>query len=189
MSEKIKDNSAWEKKLDLQITVLLFLMVFVVGGIIGFVYEELFYRIDLGYFTKRGTTYGPWIPIYGFGAILIILTTSRIKRYPAVLFGVSVLVTGLLEFFTGLVLFKVFHVRLWDYNVEIWNWLNIGGYVCLRSVLCFGVAALALQYLLYPLLSDFAERCDRKKLMYVAGIPAIVFGVDILVSLIVRARS
>ena len=41
------------------------LLVFVIGGIFGFIYEEIFYRIDLGYFVKRGTTYGPWIPIYG----------------------------------------------------------------------------------------------------------------------------
>ena len=187
--EEMKETNTREREHDMQTTIMLFLMVFVVGGIIGFLYEELFYRIDLGYFTKRGTTFGPWIPIYGFGAVLIILTTSRIKKYPAVLFGVSVLVTGLLEFFTGLVLFRVFHVRLWDYNVEIWNWLNIGGYVCLRSVMCFGVAALALQYLLHPLLAAFAERCESKRLMCVAGIPAIVFGVDILVSLIVRAVS
>ena len=187
MRLRLKEQDKEEYRPDSQTMVLLLLMTFVLGGIIGFVYEEIFYLIDLGYLTKRGTTFGPWIPIYGFGAVLILVATSRIRKYPAVLFGMSVLVTGLLEYFTGLVLLKVFHVRLWDYNVEIWNWLNIGGFVCLRSVLCFGVAALAFQYLLYPLLSDFAEKCDSRKLRYIARIPFAIFVADIVVSLIVRS--
>ena len=64
---------------------------------------------------------------------------------------------------------------------------GIIGFVCLRSVLCFGVAALAFQYLLYPLLSDFAEKCDSRKLRYIARIPFAIFVADIVVSLIVRA--
>ena len=48
-------------------------LVFVFSGFFGFIYEEIFYRIDLGYFVKRGTTFGPWIPIYGFGSIFISL--------------------------------------------------------------------------------------------------------------------
>ena len=64
---------------------------------------------------------------------------------------------------------------------------GIIGFVCLRSVLCFGVAALAFQYLLYPLLSDFAEKCDSRKLRYIARIPFAIFVADIVVSLIVRS--
>ncbi len=48
-----------EIKLDKSLTVFVLLMIFTIGGIFGFVYEELFYRIDLGYFVKRGTTVGP----------------------------------------------------------------------------------------------------------------------------------
>ena len=55
---------------------LFILLVFSFGGIFGFLYEELFYYIDLGYLVKRGTTFGPWIPIYGVGAVLIVLSTS-----------------------------------------------------------------------------------------------------------------
>ena len=38
---------------------LLLLMVFTTGGIFGFIYELLFYRIDLGHFVKRGITFPP----------------------------------------------------------------------------------------------------------------------------------
>ena len=66
------------------------LLLFAVGGIYGFIYEEIFYRIDLGYFVKRGTTFGPWIPIYGFGAIIIMYLIKRIKDKPILVFTAAV---------------------------------------------------------------------------------------------------
>ena len=106
---------------------LFILLVFSFGGIFGFLYEELFYYIDLGYLVKRGTTFGPWIPIYGVGAVLIVLSTYRLLRYPAAVFAVSALICGLLELATGYFLLHFCNVRLWDYNTEIWNWGNVGG--------------------------------------------------------------
>lgn len=160
------------------------LLVFVVGGIFGFIYEELFYRIDLGYFVKRGTTFGPWIPIYGFGAVAMLLLTGRCRRSPLKVFFYSLSIAGILEFLTGFVLHRAFGVRLWDYNVEIWNWLNIGGYICLRSVLFFGVSGLFLGYVIDPLLSRFTEPMEEKKALIVAAVPSSLFVLDILLNLI-----
>ena len=126
---------------------LFILLVFSFGGIFGFLYEELFYYIDLGYLVKRGTTFGPWIPIYGVGAVLIVMSTYRLLRYPAAVFAVSALVCGLLELATGYVLLQYYNIRLWDYNTEIWNWGNVGGYICFRSIAFFGVSGLFFQYI------------------------------------------
>ncbi len=41
-------------------------------------------------------------------------------------------ITGLLEYFSGLVIYKLIGARYWDYNTEIWNFGNIGGFVCFR---------------------------------------------------------
>lgn len=160
------------------------LLVFVTGGVFGFIYEEIFYRIDLGYFVKRGTTYGPWIPIYGFGAVAILLLTRRYRSSPLKVFFLSQLIAGTLELLTGLILHRRFGVRLWDYNVEIWNWLNIGGYICLRSVLFFGVSGLLLSYVIYPLLYYVTEPMEEKKVIALAVLPSTLFILDILVNLI-----
>ena len=103
------------------------MLVFAFGGIFGFVYEEIFYRFDLGEWVKRGTTFGPWIPIYGFGAIIILGMTFKFRKNPLLVFLFATIASGVLELVTGWVLLKFFGVRLWDYNTEILNWGNING--------------------------------------------------------------
>lgn len=164
--------------------MLPFLVVFTVGGIFGFLYEELFYLIDLGYLVKRGTTFGPWIPIYGFGAVLIMLTANRLRQRPVAAFAVSAIVCGTLEYITGYVLFHAGGVRLWDYNTEIWNWGNISGYICARSVLFFGISALFLLYVLFPLIMRAREKCGQTIFYIVSVVPAFLFAADIVISLI-----
>lgn len=162
--------------------VYLLLLIFVIGGVFGFFYEELFYYIDLGHLIKRGSTFGPWIQIYGFGAVFIALTTKRLRRRPWLVFLVSGVVCGALEYATGFVFDRFFHIRSWDYNVEIWNWGNIGGYVCARSVLFFALSGLFLQYVIRPLLERYAHRVQPRTLALTAVVPAAVCVLDMVAS-------
>lgn len=171
-------EQAAAKKRELYILLLLF----VIGGVFGFLYEELFYRIDLGRLVKRGSTFGPWIQIYGFGAVFIAVATRRLRDRPWLVFLTSGLVCGVLEYFTGLVFDRCFHIRSWDYNVEIWNWGNIDGYVCARSVMFFALSGLFLQYVLRPLFERYADRVKPRTLMLTAWIPAVVCVVDMIAS-------
>lgn len=165
-----------ELKLSEKIKFLI--LLFTVGGIFGFIYETIFYYIDLGYLVKRGSTFGPWIPIYGFGALLITLFTYKFKDHPLKVFLVTCLVTGLLELGTGYVLNTFFDIRLWDYNVEIWNFGNIGGYVCLRSILFFGISGLFLVYFLIPLFTKIKTKCNEKVFSLISIIPGVLFFSD-----------
>lgn len=167
--------------------IYILLLIFVVGGIFGFVYEEIFYYIDLGYLVKRGSTFGPWIPIYGFGAVFIALTTERLRRRPWLVLLVSGIVCGVLEYATGFVLDHAFHSRPWNYDVEIWNWGNLGGYVCARSVLFFAVSGLFLQYVIRPLLERYAGRVKPRTLAFTSLLPAALCVMDIAASLIYHA--
>lgn len=167
--------------------IYILLLIFVVGGIFGFVYEEIFYYIDLGYLVKRGSTFGPWIPIYGFGAVFIALTTEKLHGRPWLVLLVSGIVCGVLEYATGFVLDHAFHSRPWNYDVEIWNWGNLGGYVCARSVLFFTVSGLFLQYVIRPLLERYAGRVKPRTLAFTSLLPAALCVMDIAASLIYHA--
>ncbi len=154
-------GSSWLSEHRQELCIIL--LVFVIGGVVGFVYEELFYRINdyieegMWHWLKRGHTFGPWIPIYGFGGVFIYLATRKLRKKPLLVFLISGVVCGALEYVTGLVVYQCFHTRFWDYNVEIWNWGNINGYICARSVLFFALAGLMLQYVIYPILKKVAE--------------------------------
>lgn len=160
------------------------LLIFVFGGVFGFFYEEFFYYIDLGHLVKRGSTFGPWIQIYGFGAVFIAVTTKRLRQRPWLVFLTSGVVCGVLEYGTGYVFDHCFHIRSWDYNVEIWNWGNIDGYVCARSVLFFAVSGLFLQYVIRPLLEKYADGVKPRTLALTSCIPAAVCVLDMVASTI-----
>lgn len=189
MREFIEKINSKSYSFDKKTLIRILLLVFVLGGIFGFIYEELFYRIDLGYFVKRGTTFGPWIPIYGFGSVLIVIATESVRKSPLTVFFRAALITGSLEYITGYVLYRFFELRLWDYNTEIWNWLNIGGFICFRSVTFFGISALLLQYVVHPLLEEFAQKCPHKKFVWWSVLPAVLFILDIILSVYSASKS
>ena len=79
----------------------LLILIMVSSGVCGFIYELFFYKIDTGKFVKRGSSYGPWIPIYAFGGLAYALLVYRFKDKPLLVFLLCVIVSGLLEYATG----------------------------------------------------------------------------------------
>ena len=150
--ENNKINIFKEEKYDFNTFMSILVLVMVLSAIFGFIYEEIFYYFDLGYLVKRGSTFGPWIPIYAFGGLFITLITYRFRKNPFVVFLLNCIITGVLEYATGFVFYEFFGLRLWDYNTEILNFGNINGYICLRSVLFFGISSLLLIYVVIPII-------------------------------------
>jgi uncharacterized membrane protein len=97
-------------------------------------------------------------------------------------FTVSCIVTGTLEFLTGYILDVFFNIRLWDYNVEILNFGNINGYICFRSVVLFGFAGLLLVYVIYPMIKKLKNKCNKILYNVLCFVPAIIFLIDIIIS-------
>ena len=95
------------------------MLVVVIAGFIGWVWEFLLQEIFGGfkYLYIKGGNILPWINIYAYGALLIMLITYKIRRYPWVVFVVSALTCGLLEWFAGWVVYEVGNgTRYWDYR-------------------------------------------------------------------------
>ena len=147
-----------DKKIESIDIIYIIILSIILGGIFGFIYETIFYRIDLGFFVKRGSSFGPWIPIYVIGSLLIITLTYKYKSKPLLVFILNTIITGLLEYITGFILYNFYNTRLWEYNTEILNFGNINGYICLRSVLFFGLSSLFLIYVLLPFLIKIYKR-------------------------------
>ncbi len=168
------EKNSWKHK------IIYLLSIFIVSGIFGFIYETIFYRFDLGYFVKRGTTFGPWIPIYSFGAILIVFLCYKFKKKPALVFLLSGLVCGILEYLSGYLLLTIYNERLWNYHTEILNYGNINGFICLRSVLFFALSGLLLIYVIMPLISKLMKKINNHLYISFTLFFSIIYLIDVI---------
>lgn len=127
---------------------------FLLYAFLGWCLEVVFCSVNTGKFVNRGFLNGPLCPIYGFGAVLVISLLSPLQNHLILLYIASVLLTSLLELVTGFVLKKLFHTSWWDYSNQPFN---IGGYICLKFSLLWGIACLVLVKLIHPLLAGLVN--------------------------------
>ena len=86
-------------------------------------------------FINRGFLHGPFIPIYGFAAITILLATIRLRENTLAVYVLGALTATLFELVTGTAMERLFKVKYWDYSVLP---LNYHGHICLFVSLFWG---------------------------------------------------
>ncbi len=179
----LEKNHSFDKKTMLGI----FCMIIVIGGVFGFLYEYLFYFFNGGMkeFYYRGGNFLPWINIYATGSVMIYILSYKYRKNPLKVFLISVISTGLLEYFSGLGIYIIGDgLRYWDYNTEILNFGNINGFVCLRSVMFFGLSALLLMYAIVPFCFHVASKSNKKVFLIVTISICSIFLADEFYNLI-----
>ena len=177
-----------ENKIDKDTMIGIICLLIVLSGMFGFVYEYIFYYFNegTGIFYWRGGNFLPWINIYAIGTVLIFLITYRYRDEPFKVFMLAVIISGLLEYFSGLGIYLIGNgTRYWDYNTEILNFGNIGGFVCLRSVLFFGLSSLVLIYFLIPLLFKLSTVVDKQMFVIISFSLCAIFLFDEIYNLII----
>ena len=157
------------------ILVCFFFMCFV-----GWVWEVSLSMISYGRFVNRGVLHGPWIPIYGFGCVLILLLLKRFRMRPKVEFSMAVLLCGCIEYFTGFFL-ELTHngQKWWDYTGYF---LNLHGRICAEGLLVFGVGGMAFVYVVAPLIDNWVKEHLNKKLSTACLVLLLLFGGDVIYS-------
>ena len=157
------------------ILVCFFFMCFV-----GWIWEVSLSMISYGRFVNRGVLHGPWIPIYGFGCVLILLLLKRFRMRPKVEFSMAVLLCGCIEYFTGFFL-ELTHngQKWWDYTGYF---LNLHGRICAEGLLVFGVGGMAFVYVVAPLIDNWVKEHLNKKLSTACLVLLLLFGGDVIYS-------
>lgn len=143
----------------------IFCLIVVLAGFIGWIYEIVFYFFNGGMkeIYMQGGNFLPWINIYAIGAILIIFLSYKFKKSKLLVFLISFFSTGILEYLAGYLVYTIGNgTRYWDYNIEILNFGNINGFVCLRSVLFFGISGLFLMYNVLPFCIYLSKKINKK---------------------------
>ena len=109
---------------------------------IGWIWESSYRSIRNHKFINSGFLTGPYIPIYGFGALGYIFI-MHFTLNPIELFFIGGLLACAIEYITSWALEQLFHARWWDYSSAT---LNINGRVCLQGFIAFGAFAVILPY-------------------------------------------
>ena len=165
MKEKYKKYLTQDYSFDKMTLLGIIALIIVIAGTFGFLYEFIFYYFNSGMtqFFWRGGNFLPWINIYATGAVTIFFLTYRKRKHPFYIFLVSMIASGILEYIGGWGMdYFGDGLKCWDYNSEILSFGSIDGYVCLRSVLFFGLSSLLLMYVIVPLLFSLAKKMNRK---------------------------
>lgn len=113
----------------------------------GWVWESCYVSIRQRRWVNRGFLHGPLLPIYGSGAIMILLFTLPVRNYPVLLYLSGAAAATLLEYATGAAMERLFKVRYWDYSNQK---LNMNGYICLSSSIAWGFFSILLVNLVHP---------------------------------------
>ena len=186
MKEKFKKYLNEDYSFDKSTMMWIICLIIVISGIFGFLYEFIFYYFDSGMttFYYRGGNFLPWINIYAIGAVIIFFLTYRKRKNPLYVFLVSMISTGILEYIGGWFMEHIMNTKCWDYTSEILSFGNINGYVCLRSILIFGISSLLLIYIIVPLCFCLAKRMKKKHFLILIYTLCAIFLFDELYNLI-----
>ena len=153
-----------------------FLCIFFVYAFLGWCTEVSYAALQTGKFVNRGFLNGPVCPIYGFGVVIILACLTPLKQHFILLFLGSVVLTSLLELVTGFVLEKLFHQRWWDYSDDPFN---IGGYICLKFSIAWGLACLFVVDILHPTIQWLIALVPRGLGWVLLGVFAACMAVDL----------
>lgn len=122
-------------------TVPQWLIFFFMYCFFGWIWECCYVSVRKRKWVNRGFLHGPFLPIYGSGAIVILLSTITVKDYVPLIFLFGMVSSTILEFCTGCCMEKLFGVRYWDYsNLP----LNLKGHICFFVSLGWGAFSVLL---------------------------------------------
>jgi len=155
------------------------MILFALYSLIGWAMETVYCSIPAQKFVYRGFLYGPVCPIYGFGALGIVMVLMPFRNHPELIFIFGIILASVLEYAASFLLEKLFKKSWWDYSDKKFN---INGRVCLLNSTFFGILSLLLVYILHPMLEDFLAGIPETMQAYLAAGFAAVFCIDLFLS-------
>ena len=127
--------------------VYIYILYFLLFSFIGWILETCFSFYALGHFTKRGFLYGPLCPIYGWGALILIMFFSTYKKHNLKLFIYAALIFSIFEYIVSFGMEALFSLKWWDYTGEF---MNLNGRISIFYSFAWGIIAILVINFIYP---------------------------------------
>lgn len=157
----------------------LFLM-FVIYSFIGYLIEVTCVSFNQKKLVfSRGYMIGPYLPIFGVGAMVVTFFLSKYKGDVFTLAVMTMVCCCILEYYTSLILEKIFKLRWWDYSDKKFN---LNGRICLETGVMFGIGGVFIVRVLNPLMKSFLGLFSKKVIIILGIILFFVMLIDFGVS-------
>ncbi len=163
-----------------------YFLYFMFYSVIGWIYEVFLEVVVYRWgFSNRGVLFGPYCVVYGFGAVILLLTLSglmkkkirigRVNITPLLVFMGIVLITTAVELAASYIMEFTMGEWMWDYTRFSFNFQ---GRVALNPSVRFGIGGMVILYLLHPLVRRFTERTSLQVQRVTAAVCLIVLAAD-----------
>lgn len=124
-------------------------------------------------FVNRGFLYGPYCPIYGFGALIVLYPLLALGNHPILVFLGGMILTSALEYFTSWLMETLFHEKWWDYSHYKYN---LNGRICLLNSTLFGLMALVVVFIIQPYVEKLADSIPDDQMRLFLIVFTVAFG-------------
>ena len=145
----------------------------------GWIIESTWVSLHQKRFVNRGFLRGPFIPIYGCGAMTLVLVGTPLLKWPVAVFFGGMISASILEYFTGAAMEAIFKVRYWDYSDKP---LNLNGHICAFTSVCWGGLSLLVDYVIQEPITALSEHMTYKELVLIVTVVSVYFIVDATLS-------
>jgi len=159
--------------------------LFFIYAFLGWCTEVVYAGVNQGVFVNRGFLNGALCPIYGFGVLIVLIILEPLRENLLLLYVGSVVLTSLLELITGFLMEKLFHQRWWDYTDDPFN---IGGYICLKFSLLWGLACVLVIDVIHPLIMHMMAFIPDRLSTPILVVFTAAFITDIIVTVATVAK-
>lgn len=151
------------------------ILLFFTFSFIGWIWEVSLHIVQDGAFVNRGVMYGPWLPIYGSGGVLILVLLQKVRRNPGLTFFLTVVICGIVEYGTSWYLEVTKGTKWWDYSGYF---LNLNGRICAEGLFVFGLGGCAFIYILAPFFDELYKKIPPYRQLLICLMLIAAFAAD-----------
>lgn len=145
----------------------------------GWCFESTYVSLKSRKLVNRGFMRGPFLPLYGSGAIMMLIVSMPFQDNVFLTYIAGVIGATALEYVTGVTMEALFKVRYWDYSNQRFNYK---GHICLSSSVAWGFLTILMTRVIHKPIEQFVLEIPMKTLACVTGVLTIYIVADFTLS-------
>jgi len=160
-------------------TIVQWIAFFYIYAFCGWIWESCYVSVKQKKWVNRGFLRGPVVPIYGFGAVIMLVVSMPFAGNYLLTWAAGAVGATALEYVTGWAMEKLFKVKYWDYTGEKFN---LRGYICLKASIAWGFFTIIMVNILHPPIERAVGRITMAENMVIVCTISVLFLIDTVLS-------